>query len=781
MDLIKVMERFPSQESCIKYLEKVRWGANPVPCPHCESIHTGKRNESGKVGRWNCHDCHASFRVTHGTIFHDTKIPLQKWFLAISLVANAKKSLSSYQLARDLDLNQKTAWYMQTRIRAEMAKKGSALLQGIIEADETYIGGKPRKENKREDDKPNKRGRGTKKDAIIGAVERGGKVVARLATDLTGRGILNFIREVVNTKESELITDEYRAYWAISREMKHTVINHQEQFVDGDIHTNTIEGFWSLLKRAWYGSHHHYQTGYTPLYVAEQCYKYNYREQSIFWKFVRESVQVGGGSRVNKLYYGDCLTVMQQEMKANSVDLIYLDPPFNSNRAYNAIYKDETGRPLPDQIEAFCDLWTLDPDRERAIRELPKQMLMSGVDDGIVRFWQAWMKALTNTNPKLLAYLSYMAERLLQMKIVLRPTGSIFLHCDPTCSHYLKIFMDGIFGEKNFRNEIVWAYTRMSAKGQRQLSRAHDTIFWYSNGSQWCFNVDPIRLPYAEGSKAREGQTLNRLGSGYSKEGVTKLNPLGKFPEDWIIHIPYLRGNERLGYPTQKPLRLLERIILASSNEDDIIFDPFCGCGTTLEAAQQQNRRWIGIDIAIHAIKRVSAVRLQERCRLVEDQDYQITGIPRSVEGAKDLWQRDKYQFQKWAVEMVDGFVTARKSRDGGVDGRLYFPYDEDLKAMKLEVKGGARVGIQDLRALAGVIDENDYPLGGFITRKTLGQIQRQNFQDFCRTKGTITIDSKEYPRLQVLCIEEILEGKRFDTPLVRGKSTTDQMELFDN
>lgn len=159
----------------------------------------------------------------------------------------------------------------------------------------------------------------------------------------------------------------------------------------------------------------------------------------------------------------------------------------------------------------------------------------------------------------------------------------------------------------------------------------------------------------------------------------------------------------------------------------------------------------------------------------------EITGIPRTLEGAADLHKRDPYQFQKWVVESVEGFVTARKSRDGGVDGRLYFPHGEDLKAMKLEVKGGAKVGIQDLRALAGVIDENDYPLGGFITRKTLGRIQRQNFEDFCRTKGVISIDGKEYSRLQVLWVEEILEGKRFDTPLVRGKSTTDQMELFDN
>ena len=170
--------------------------------------------------------------------------------------------------------------------------KDNILLQGIIEADETYVGGKPRKANKKEDRDPAKRGRGTDKDAIIGAIERGGKVVARLAKDLTGRTILNFIREVVKVDKSQLMTDEYKAYLTLGKEMKHHIIDHQEQFVDGDVHTNTIEGFWSLLKRAWYGSHHHYWTEYTPLYVAEACYKYNYRSiESIFDKFVNESMR----------------------------------------------------------------------------------------------------------------------------------------------------------------------------------------------------------------------------------------------------------------------------------------------------------------------------------------------------------------------------------------------------------------------------------------------------------------------------------------------------------
>ena len=295
MNLIEVMERFPDQESCIDYLERIRWRNNPH-CPHCGSVSIKRKKENGvgRVGRWNCHDCNASFKVTQGTVFHKTQIPLQKWFIAIALVLNAKKSLSSCQLARDLDLNQKTVWYILTRIRAEMSKKGGALLQGIIEADETYVGGKPRKHGKYKDAEPAKRGRGTKKTPVIGAVERGGKVVAEVAKGLTGRAILKFIRSAVNLKDSELITDEYRAYQAVSQHMKHAVVNHREgQYVDGDAHTNTIEGFWSLLKRAWYGSHHQYSTGYTPLYVAERCYVYNYRHlDTIFWKFVNESMSI---------------------------------------------------------------------------------------------------------------------------------------------------------------------------------------------------------------------------------------------------------------------------------------------------------------------------------------------------------------------------------------------------------------------------------------------------------------------------------------------------------
>ena len=207
-----------------------------------------------------------------------TKLPLQKWFLAIGLVINAKKSLSSHQLGRDLDLNQKSAWFMQQRIRAQMASEQGPMLQGIIEADETYIGGKPRKANRKEDRKPAKRGRGAEnKIKVLGAVERGGNVAAQVMNRLRGQDIIRFLRKTVEPAGSLLMTDEYTAYNVARPMMAHAVINHSVAYADGDTHTNTIEGFWALLKRAWFGSHHRYTEHYAPLFVAEQAWKYNQR------------------------------------------------------------------------------------------------------------------------------------------------------------------------------------------------------------------------------------------------------------------------------------------------------------------------------------------------------------------------------------------------------------------------------------------------------------------------------------------------------------------------
>ena len=540
----------------------------------------------------------------------------------------------------------------------------------------------------------------------------------------------------------------------------------------------------------------------------------------------------------NALYYGDCLTIIREHLKLSSVDLIYLDPPFNSNQAYNAIYKTETGRPLPDQIEAFCDAWTLDEERERAIQIMPVLMREAGVDDDVTEFWRLWMNALRNTNPRLLAYLSYMVERLIWMKGILKPTGSIYLHCDPTASHYIKVMLDGIFGHDNFQNEIIWRrYDRPkgSQHEARRYGRSSDTILFYSMGKNHTFNAKEIQTPLnqeeiknrfsGQDDKGRfmsgpllrsssmgdrpnlvfefQGYTPGPAGWRMRKEKLQEIYDRGDFyftsngvprrkfrpgevPGESVDNIWADIGalgahdQERLGYATQKPLVLLDRIIRASSNPGDVVLDPFCGCATTIEAAHKLGRRWIGIDIAIHAIKRVAVVRLAEKLGLVEGQDYQIEGVPRNVEGAQQLWERDKYHFQKWAVELAEGFVTNRRTADGGIDGRIYFDGNkgDNLESMILEVKGGKTVSQNDLRGLRGALADSGALMGGLIILHPLGQTKERNFKREMVRAGHITIRGRDFPKMQLLTVEELLDGKRFDTPPVLGRQQKAQQQL---
>ena len=280
------------------------------------------------------------------------------------------------------------------------------------------------------------------------------------------------------------------------------------------------------------------------------------------------------------IFTGDNLDVLRG-MDTESVDLIYLDPPFNSNRHYSA--------PIGSRAAGaeFKDAWTFEDTDAAWWGELAEH------HPALYRVIDAAGAAGGDGNK---AYLIYMAMRLLEMHRVLKATGSIYLHCDPTMSHALKLAMDAIFGKHNFRNEIVWCYSRPSAPKQRQLSRVHDIIHWYSCGSDWVFNADDIRQPYAAQSRAREGYAAT---ASKVAEGTVKLDDKGKFPESWI-YIPPIKGNAReyVGYPTQKPLKLLKRIISASSNEGDVVLDPFCGCATTCVAAEMLGRHWIGIDIS---------------------------------------------------------------------------------------------------------------------------------------------------------------------------------------
>ena len=281
MDIIRVFQSFSTQEQAIEYLEGVRWRGKPH-CPYCGSFEVGRHASGDRaMSRLQFRDCSRAFSVTVGTLFHRTHIPLRNWFLVIALMLNAKKSASAYQIARDLGMRRPTVWSMMHRVRAAMAEdeEQDRLLHGIIEADETYVGGKPRRSNNKDDHDNDKRGRGSRKKVpVVGAVERGGRVVAKVVDDCTRRTITKFLRRYINTDGSLLITDEYAVYRRVREMMFHAEIKHAQTYVQGQIHTNSIEGFWSLIKRAWYGSHHHYSRKYMPLYIAEACYKYNRRE-----------------------------------------------------------------------------------------------------------------------------------------------------------------------------------------------------------------------------------------------------------------------------------------------------------------------------------------------------------------------------------------------------------------------------------------------------------------------------------------------------------------------
>jgi len=466
---------------------------------------------------------------------------------------------------------------------------------------------------------------------------------------------------------------------------------------------------------------------------------------------------------MNKLLYGDCLTLMQA-MDKESIDLIYLDPPFNSNQNYNAIYKDETGRPLPTQIEAFCDTWELDIYAVNYIETLNSNLAPYGISDEAASALRGLMQGLKRFDKKLAAYLAYMTERLVVMRDLLKPTGSIYLHCDPTASHYLKIVMDVIFGTQNFRNEIIWRIGWVSGyKTQKKgWIRNHDVILYYVKSKDATKKFNKEYIPYPEDYVRRDGKPPT--GKGIPIEDTWNCQPADTLNSIMIQSF----SREKMGYPTQKPLALLDRIIKASSNEGDVILDPFCGCATTIESAHNLGRKWIGIDIAVHAIMRVSKRRLEDKLSLIEKDDFTIEGVPQDMEGARHLAKHDPYQFQKWVVEEVEGFVSSKQTADGGVDGRLYFTGEslsKSVSSMIIEVKGGENVGSPVARTLRGVLEREQVEMAGLILLKAPTGQQAKNFKAEMAEAGSINIDGKNYARMQLLSVEDILTGKKFNVP----------------
>jgi len=512
----------------------------------------------------------------------------------------------------------------------------------------------------------------------------------------------------------------------------------------------------------------------------------------------------------NMLYYGDNLDVLRRHIKDETVDLVYLDPPFNSNASYNVLFTEQDGSKAAAQIEAFEDTWHWD---QRAARTFQDVVEAGGKAANAM---VALRQLLGDSD--MLAYLAMMAPRLVELRRVLRSTGSIYLHCDPTASHYLKLLMDAVFSPQNFRSEIVWKRSTAHSdtkQGRRQHGRLHDILLFYTVGDEWIWNPLYTRYDsaYVEGKyshmepdSGRRYRLDNLIGPGgaakgnpsYEVMGVTRFWRYSKAKMDELIAagriiqtkpgaVPqykrYLdempgiplqdlwtdidpinsQAQERLGYPTQKPEALLERIIGTSSNEGDVVLDPFCGCGTTIAAAQKLGRFWIGIDVTHLAI---TLMKHRLRDAFGNEVKYKVIGEPVSLSGAEELAQQDPYQFQWWALGLVHARPTEqKKGADKGIDGRIYF-HDEGAggktKQVILSVKAG-HTGAAHVRDLRGVLDREKAEIGVLLT------MQSPTAPMKTEAAGAGFYDSpgwkKSYPRIQIFTIADLLGGFQIDMP----------------
>jgi site-specific DNA-methyltransferase (adenine-specific) len=504
----------------------------------------------------------------------------------------------------------------------------------------------------------------------------------------------------------------------------------------------------------------------------------------------------------NHLYYGDNLSVLRESIRDESVDLIYLDPPFNSNAGYNVLFKAPDGSGSAAQIEAFDDTWHWNDSAESAFADV----LRSG--NGAAAEMLRAMRGVLGEND-MMAYLAMMAARLIELHRVLKPTGSLYLHCDPTASHYLKILLDAVFGAGNFQSEIVWRRTTARSVGKR-WPRLHDTILFYSRSSEpKTFNVqkgemDPnwlareyrhedergrYMLADLTGAGLRNGSTGSvwrdvdpgKIGSGRHWRYTT--DKLDELDADGLIYWPsrgqypklksYLRpdagsiigdiwgdlpgigrtASERLGYPTQKPVALLERILNASSNPGDVVLDPFCGCGTTVHAAEKLGRQWIGIDVTHLAIGLIEK-RLRDAFPAVQ---FTTHGVPQDIHAARDLAARGKYhEFEKWALSLIAAQPGnfGKKGADRGLDGRLYFGAKGTTLGI-VSVKAGENVGVSMIRDLKGVIERERAGVGVFLTltEPTKPMIAEAASAGLHEEPGFAPV-----PRLQIVTIEQAMQ-----------------------
>lgn len=520
---------------------------------------------------------------------------------------------------------------------------------------------------------------------------------------------------------------------------------------------------------------------------------------------------------VSDLYYGDNLEILRRQIKDESIDLVYLDPPFNSQANYNVLFRSTSGERSQAQIEAFDDTWHWGEEAELAF----DGVMTSGNTNAteLLRALRAFLK-----ENDVMAYLSMMAVRLLELHRVLTPTGSLYLHCDPTASHYLKLLMDAIFGPSNFRNEIIWKRTSARSDSHR-WNAIHDTIFFYSKTDAFTWvaqyvQYDPAYTQkfyhFVEPKSGRRYASDNLTAAGtrngssgdpwhgidvrakgihwkYKIDGLEQLDREGRilWPEKkggvprykrYLDEMPGLaiqslitdilplsaQSSEKLGYPTQKPQALLDRIISASSNEGDTVLDPFCGCGTTIHAAQKLKRRWIGIDVTHLAISLIEK-RLRDAFPGIK---YEVHGTPKDLDGARALAAQDKYQFQWWAVSLVNAVPFGGKKRgsDSGIDGLIYFKpegHSRGTEKAVVSVKGGENVGVAMIRDLGHVVEREDAKIGVFITlAEPTGPMKRESVK-----AGFYETTHGKYPRLQILTIADLFDGKQPNIPLVDSAS----------
>ena len=507
---------------------------------------------------------------------------------------------------------------------------------------------------------------------------------------------------------------------------------------------------------------------------------------------------VSGKPGGNTLYYGDNLAILRDHVADESVDLVYLDPPFNSNATYNVLFKAPDGHQSQAQIEAFDDTWHWTPSAEQAFDEV----MQSGNSDAATMLMA--MRQFLGEND-MMAYLAMMAVRLIELHRVLKPTGSLYLHCDPTASHYLKILLDAVFGQLNYRNEIIWKRSNPKSLASINFPTCTDTILRYSKTGKATFHPiyeahDPDYVEKAYRYKDNNGTyrllpllnpndnrpnltyeflgvtkvwrwTRERMQAAYESGQVVQLKPgavpqYKKYLEDskgrtitncWA-DIPQAAGNESLGYPTQKPVALLERILSASSNPGDVVLDPFCGCGTTLHAAAKLDRRWIGIDVTHLAIGLI-------RRRLTEafpKMTFDVVGVPRDVEGARELAKQDKYEFQKWALSMIDAqpYKGGKKGGDGGVDGYLSFkPDGKKTEKAIVSVKGGQSLTPAMVKDLIVTVDQEGAKMGVFLTLEppTKGMVAQAAAAGFYKPPGDQQWKTP-FPKIQIVTVEQLFQ-----------------------